>query len=131
MPTENRCFDEILDVHALIQHWLAGEATTEQLSDLLAHFSPHFSMIGLNGQRLDHAGLQQLFLRAHGTRPHLVIQIDEPQLISLSQHLSLVSYRERQHDALGQHSVRRSTAVFESLADGGLRWLHLHETPCC
>jgi hypothetical protein len=130
MPTENRCFDEILDVHMLIQHWLAGQAAPEQLGDLLAHFSPDFSMIGLSGQRLDHAGLQRVFHAAHGTRPDLLIQIDEPQLIRHGQYLSLVSYRERQIDAQGRHSVRRSTAVFEHLDNGDLRWLHLHETPC-
>lgn len=130
MPCENPYFAEVLDVHVLIQQWLAGQATADRLADLLGHFSPAFSMVGLAGQPLDYAGLQRLFSQAYGKRPGLAIRIDELQQVAHVEGLAVVSYREYQDDALGQSSVRRSSAIFEQLPDASLRWLRLHETPC-
>lgn len=130
MSTENPCFTEVLDLHVLIRQWLAGESAMDRLADLLAHFSPGFSMVGLSGQTLDLAGLHTLFSLAHGKRAGLRIRIDELQQIARGEGLAVVSYREHQHDAQGLHCVRRSTAVFEQLENGSLRWLRLHETPC-
>jgi len=130
MPTEQASFAAVIDLHVLIQQWLAGEAHTDRLPALLAHFCPGFSMIGLSGRPLDLAGLHGLFSQAHGTRPGLEIRIDELQVIAQAGGLTVVHYREHQHDAQVLHSVRRSTAVFEQRESGSLRWLRLHETPC-
>ncbi|MCW2271208.1 hypothetical protein D3C77_107830 [compost metagenome] len=130
MPTDPVCFAAVIDLHVLIQQWLAGAAQSDQLPALMAHFSPSFSMIGLSGLQLDHAGLHALFTQAYGKRPGLEIGIDELQLIAQADGLTVVHYREHQHDARVLHSVRRSTAVFEQLKNGSLRWLRLHETPC-
>ncbi|MGH8380063.1 MFS transporter [Pseudomonas sp.] len=86
------------------------------------------ALLTLPGQVLDYPGLCRLFQQAYGKRPGLQIRIDELQEISAGPCLTVVSYREWQADAMGNQSLRRSTAVFEH-DHGTLRWLHLHETP--
>ncbi len=124
----NPAFNEVLEAHVAIEQWLAGNASASQLDPLMARFSRHYTMITLSGQRLDYPGLYQLFQQAYGKRPGLQIRIDELQQIASGPGMTVVSYREWQADALGKHTQRRSTAVFEH-DHGALRWRHLHETP--
>jgi len=42
----NRYFQEVLDAHVLIQHWLGNKETKDEMcSHLLARFSPTYSTV--------------------------------------------------------------------------------------
>ncbi|RQS74365.1 DUF4440 domain-containing protein [Burkholderia sp. Bp8963] len=129
MNSSNPFFDEVVDAHVDIAHWLSGRADPERLAALLARFSPRFSMIALPGTALDYAGVDALFSRGHGARPGLRIEIDELREIRGSHDGAVIGYRETQTDGEGRRTVRRSTAVFERDAAGRIVWRHLHETP--
>jgi hypothetical protein len=123
-------FDEVIQAHAAIEHWLAEEQDESALVHLLTRFSPQFSMVSPLGRVLDFEALSQLFLLAGGKKLGFRIQLSE--LLGIARHDAgaTVSYREQQTDATGLHSDRRSTLVFEKQADGKVVWRHLHETFC-
>jgi hypothetical protein len=123
-------FDEVIQAHAAIEHWLAEEQDESALVHLLTRFSPQFSMVSPLGRVLDFEALSQLFLLAGGKKLGFRIQLSE--LLGIARHDAgaTVSYREQQTDATGLHSDRRSTVVFEKQADGKVVWRHLHETFC-
>lgn len=116
MQMHNAGFREVLEAHVMIRQWLAGEGRPP----LLERFAEGFSMVTLKGAMLDKAQLEGFFEQAYGTRPGLSIEIDALHEVAPG----VVTYRERQHDAAGQGTVRWSTVVF----DGQGKWLHLQET---
>jgi hypothetical protein len=85
-------------------------------------------MVSPLGRVLDFAALNELFLMAGGKKLGFRIELSELRGIALHDGGATVSYRERQTDATGLHSDRRSTVVFEKQADGKVLWRHLHET---
>jgi hypothetical protein len=122
-------FQEVVATCADIEAWFSGRAAPAALAGLMARFSPPFSMVTLQGARIDLATLQAMFAQSHGKRPGLHIEIDELEEIHAGSEGAIVTYRERQSDGAGNDSVRRSTAVFERDASGRIVWRHLHETP--
>ena len=129
MNASNPYFDDVLSTHVLIRAWLSGEATAPQhCADLLARFSPGFTMVAPGGMRLDGAGLAALFQGAGGSRPGLAMRITDFQLIQESAAGATVSYREFQSLPGAENTERWSTVVYEKTASGALLWHHLHET---
>ena len=129
MNASNPYFDDVLSTHVLIRAWLSGEATAPQhCADLLARFSPGFTMVAPGGMRLDGAGLAALFQGAGGSRPGLAMRITDLQLIQESAAGATVSYREFQCLPGGDSTQRLSTVVYDSSPAGTLLWRHLHET---
>ena len=129
MNATNPCFDEVLSTHALIRDWLSGEAATpEYCAQLLAHFSPAFTMVAPGGKQLDHAGLTAFFRAAGGSRPGLQMRLSDLVLIQDSAAGASVSYREYQSLPGGDSTERLSTVVYEKTPAGALLWRHLHET---
>ena len=129
MTATNPYFDDVLSTHVLIREWLSGEATAaENCADLLARFSPGFTMVAPGGMRLDHAGLTTFFQGAGGSRPGLAMRIADLQLIQESATGATVSYREFQSLPGAENTERWSTVVYEKTPDGALLWRHLHET---
>ncbi|MGX9700569.1 DUF4440 domain-containing protein [Janthinobacterium lividum] len=129
MKTTNPCFDDVLSTHVLIREWLSGESTApEYCADLLARFSPAFTMVSPGGKQLDHAGLTAFFQGAGGSRPGLSMRISDLALIQDSAAGATVSYREYQSLPGGENTERLSTVVYEKTPDGALLWRHLHET---
>jgi hypothetical protein len=129
MNATNPCFDDVLSTHVLIREWLSGEATAPQhCADLLARFSPGFTMVSPGGKQLDAAGLTAFFQGAGGSRPGLVMRISDLVLIQESAAGATVSYRELQSLPGGDSSERLSTVVYEKTPAGALLWRHLHET---
>lgn len=122
-------FQEVVATCADIEAWFGGRAAPAALADLMARFSPPFSMVTLPGARIDLAAVQAMFAQSHGRCPGLRIEIDELEEIHACDNGAVVAYRERQSDGAGNDSVRRSTAVFERDASGRIVWRHLHETP--
>jgi len=129
MNATNPCFDDVLSTHVLIREWLSGEATAPQhCADLLARFSPGFTMVSPGGKQLDAAGLTAFFQGAGGSRPGLQMRISDLVLIQESAAGATVSYREFQSMPGAENTERLSTVVYEKTPAGALLWRHLHET---
>lgn len=122
----NRYFTEVIDAHVAIENWLEKGAGDEQ--GLLARFDPAFSMIALNGSRLDFAALSAFFRAHRAAKPGLAISIEEMTLVAEWPTGAVVSYREQQRLPGQAATLRHSTVVFEQ-TETGLCWRHLHETP--
>ncbi|WP_413502916.1 DUF4440 domain-containing protein [Serratia proteamaculans] len=121
----NRYFTEVIDAHVAIENWLEkgmGEETV-----LLARFDTAFSMIALNGSRLDFAALSAFFHAHRAAKPGLEITIEEMTLVAEWPTGAVVSYREKQMQPGQAVTLRNSTVVFEQ-TQTGLGWRHLHET---
>ncbi|MFJ2364188.1 DUF4440 domain-containing protein [Pseudomonas sp. NPDC087697] len=130
MTDYSEYFNEVTQTLVDIEQWFSGTADKGVLTQLLARFSPQFSMIVPGGNALDYPGLSELFDKLGGARPGLIIGLSE--LHGIGQHAggATVSYRELQSDASGVLNDRRATAVIEKLPSGALQWRHLHETYC-
>ncbi|KQZ91906.1 hypothetical protein [Pseudomonas sp. Root562] len=122
-------FDEVIQAHVAIEQWLAEERDAAELEQLLARFSPQFSMVSPLGRVLDFDALNELFMLAGGKKLGFRIELSELSGVALHDGGATVSYRERQTDATGLHSDRRSTVVFEKMK-GKIFWRHLQETFC-
>lgn len=125
----NRYFQEVLDTHQLIRRWLGdARSSPEVCENLLARFSPAFSMVTPGGSLLDYAALNSFFRTQCGGRAGLEINIENMQIIAESTTGATVTYQEQQQ-CPGERATRRfSTAVFEWGGEGGVLWRHLHET---
>lgn len=122
------CLRLTLDAHALIEQWIGqSDAPDTVLAALLSSFSPDFTMITTDGQRLPQHALPTLFASLRGTRPGLKIDIDEIAVRHTDSASVLLSYRER-HAWTGGTTQRRATVLFTAAADGEPQWAHLHET---
>ena len=129
MNDTNPCFDDVVSTHALIRDWLSGEATApEHCAQLLARFSPAFTMVAPGGKQLDHAGLTTFFRAAGGSRPGLQMRLSDLVFIQDSAAGATVSYRECQSLPGGENTERLSTVVYDKTPAGALLWRHLHET---
>ncbi len=123
-------FDEVIEAHRLIEQWFALPLGSAALEGLLARFSPRFSMITPLGRVLDLDTLTALFRTAGGMKTGFRIELSELRGIDQHERGATVSYRERQVDATGLETDRRSTVVFEKEPLERVVWRHLHETFC-
>jgi hypothetical protein len=121
-------FNEIHDLHVLIEDWFTGRSPLAALDTLLARFSEDFSMVGIRGVRLDKPALAGFFGSVHGSRPGLQITVDALQYLPLGANACAVRYREDQIGADATGNRREALAVLVSRPDGTLRWQALHET---
>ncbi|WP_219134145.1 DUF4440 domain-containing protein [Janthinobacterium sp. UMAB-60] len=129
MNATNPYFDDVLSTHVLIRDWLSGEAAAPvHCAELLAHFSPAFTMVAPGGKQLDHAGLTTFFRAAGGSRPGLQMRLSDLVLVQESVAGATVSYRECQSLPGGENTERLSTVVYDKTSTGALLWRHLHET---
>jgi len=129
MNDKNPYFDDVIATHVLIRQWLGGEVSDPVFcADLLARFSPDYSMVTTSGKLLDHASLTAFFSGAGGSRPGLKMEIIDLRLIQESASGATVFYREIQSLPSAEITERFSTVVYEKTADGVLLWRHLHET---
>ncbi|MBT0725716.1 DUF4440 domain-containing protein [Rosenbergiella sp. S61] len=125
----NRYFQEVLDAHELINYWLSEANIPVAVCDnLLARFSPHFSMVTPGGQHLDYTLLTSFFRTQGGSKAGLEIEIESMQVITESDAGATVTYKERQQLPNQKATLRFSTVVFELSHDNRVIWRHLHET---
>lgn len=123
----NRYFTEVIDAHVAIANWL-GKGTGEPQA-LLERFQDDFCMIALNGSKLGFKQLGAFFQAQRAAKPGLEIVIEEMMMVAEWTTGAVVNYREKQTLPGQPATLRYSTVVFiQTIA--GLRWLHLHETPC-
>jgi len=121
-------FNEIHDLHVLIEDWFTGRSPVAALDTLLARFSEDFSMVGIRGIRLDKPTLAGFFAAAHASRPGLRITIDAMSYLPLGTGACAVRYREDQIEAQHAGNRREALAILLTGTDGVLRWQALHET---
>ncbi|MBN3821825.1 DUF4440 domain-containing protein, partial [Paraburkholderia sp. Se-20369] len=111
MNLPNPYFREVVDTCVDIEQWLSGRAAhgplAPVLAQLLARFSPQFTMITLQGAAIELAGVDALFSQGHGVRPGLRIEIDALQVIAEWAGGAAIGYRETQVDGAGRRTVRR------------------------
>jgi len=122
----NRFFNELVDTHVKIENWL-GQGKGD-LEVLLSRFDRNFSMISINGTKLDFLTLEAFFQNNCGTKDGLKIIMDKMEILAEWSQGALVSYVERQ--VLPNHieSLRHSTVLL-TLEGDEMLWRHLHETP--
>ena len=121
----NRYIAEVIAAHVAIEHWLnQGEGSAEAL---LHRFSPEFSMIPINGMRMDHQSVSVFFREARASRPGLKIVIDNAAILAEWHDGAAVLYREI-HALPGKADTARWSTVLFRLQEGKIIWLHLHET---
>ena len=133
-PLARAALREVIDLHAFFEAWLSGtvENTHAVFSRLESSLGKQFTMVSPSGARLQQSDVIRWLRGAHGTKGkqgQFHIAIVEPELLFLRPPLVILRYVEEQ--AVGSVVTRRrSTAVFEDLAEGqeGVRWLALHET---
>jgi hypothetical protein len=125
----NRFVKEVFEAHELIQRWFSDSGAPEQVCDeLLARFSPAYSMVTITGHRLDHPALCAFFRAQRGAKSGLKIEVEEPVVIAESEKGAVIAYQERQQLPGQREMLRYSTVVFEVDAEGMILWRHLHET---
>lgn len=125
----NRYFKEILDAHELIRSWLGNEdAKNEVCENLLARFSPAYSMVTPGGVVLNFTALNSFFRTQRGARPGLTIDIINMRVIVENERGATVVYRELQQLPGQKATLRFSTVVFELNRNNSVIWRHLHET---
>lgn len=125
----NPFLKEVLDAHELIKEWLGNETAKDEVcEDLLARFSPAYSMVTTGGGLLDFTTLNSFFRTQRGARPGLAIEISDMRVITESDTGATVVYKELQQLPEQSPTLRFSTVVFESKPNGKTIWRHLQET---
>lgn len=108
-----------------IERWLnQGEGSAEAL---LHRFSPEFSMIPINGMRMDHQSVSAFFREARASRPGLKIVIDNAAILAEWHDGAAVLYREI-HALPGKADTARWSTVLFRQQEEKILWRHLHET---
>jgi len=129
MSANNPYFVEVVESHELIQQWFASASASEVLCEqLLSHFSPAFSMVGMSGMQLNYPAVCAFFRANGGVKAGLSIEVSEMTIIAEWENGAVVSYKETQTQPEQPKTVRFSTAVFEKDSQRKVIWRHLHET---
>ena len=121
----NRYIAEVIAAHVAIENWLnQGEGSADAL---MRRFSPDFTMIPINGMRMDHQSVSVFFREARASRPGLKIVIDNAAILAEWRDGAAVLYRET-HALPGKTDTARWSTVLFRLQEEKIIWLHLHET---
>lgn len=121
----SRYIEEVIAAHVAIEAWL--NQGTGSIEGLMQRFSAEFTMIPINGIRMDQQAVSAFFQGARASRPGLKIVIDSAAMLAEWHDGAAVIYRET-HVLPGKADTARwSTALFRQ-QEGEISWLHLHET---
>lgn len=119
---------EITDTCALIERLFNAPAQdTKTHAELLAHFSPAFSMLTTGGHRLDRAALSDFLAAMTGRKQGLKIDVADLALLHESERGAVLTYAETQ-TLNGDVEVRLATVLLDKAQGGALQWRHLQET---
>lgn len=129
MSHSNIYFDLIQSTHDLIENWFSGAETTDTVYEqLIADFSPDFTMITLSGQKLDYATLCSFFKTQSGAKPALKITLHDMTVIYENHNMAVITYQEIQEQPQKPSHRRFSTVVLSKDLNNKPLWQHLHET---
>ena len=121
----NRYIAEVIAAHVAIENWLnQGDGSADAL---MRRFSPDFTMIPINGMRMDHQSVSIFFREARASRPGLKIVIDNAAILAEWHDGAAVLYREI-HALPGKADTARWSTVLFRLQEEKIIWRHLHET---
>ncbi|MDM7852606.1 DUF4440 domain-containing protein [Pseudochrobactrum kiredjianiae] len=129
MPNTNIYFDLIKHTHDLIENWFSGSDTANTIYEqLIADFSPDFTMITLGGKELDYANLCSFFKAQSGAKPALKITLHNMTTIYENNDSAVITYQETQEQPQKPPHRRFSTVIVSKDPNGKPLWRHLHET---
>ena len=130
---EERCRQEVLDLHRFFDDWFNGriennDASFKRFAGVL---DPAFEIAAPDGRVIRRDALLEGLRQAHGGRAGsgFRIWIDNMHARALGDSIWLVTYEEWQESG-DEARGRVSTVLFapEAGAPNGVRWLHVHET---
>lgn len=107
MSANNPFFVEVVESHELIQQWFANASASETLCEqLLSHFSPAFTMVGMSGMQLNYPAVCAFFRANGGVKAGLSIEVSEMTIIAEWENGAVVSYKETQTQPEQPKTVR-------------------------
>lgn len=115
-------------VHELIQTIFTGDAAASEaaLQQLMPLFAEGFSMVTTAGQIASRSQVEQMFRRAAGGRPGLVMEVAEMEAVwQAGAHIAM---RYRETHRLNGVATSRCSVVLLTCAESAVRWNYLHET---
>lgn len=118
---------EIVDLHVLLQSWFRGEGEANP-ETILSHFTADYMMVGAAGRPLSRDAFASALPKLFGSRPGLVMEIEDVAVKASFPDGHLVTYKERQTQD-GTRNERWSAVVFRTSAETqDLLWQYLQET---
>ncbi|GBQ32899.1 hypothetical protein ACLRDC_08340 [Gluconacetobacter sacchari] len=120
--------DEIVALHVVLQAWFRGEGTSDPAT-VLKHFTPDYAMVGAAGRLLPVETFATALPTLHGSRPGLVMTIEDVALRHVFPGGLLATYREIQTQG-ETRTERWSSVTFAEGPDDTLLWAFLQETFC-
>lgn len=129
---ENRCHEEVVELHKVIEGWFAGtlpdtDSAFLEFSDAMAD---DFEIISPTGSRSDRNAIIGSLRTAYGVRESAFsIAIKNIRTRLLIPPLALLTYEEWQFEN-GHETARLSTVLLreDPGAPRGISWVHLQET---
>lgn len=112
MSANNPYFVEVVESHELIQRWFANASASEALCEqLLSHFSPAFTMVGMSGMLLNYPAVCAFFRANGGAKAGLSIEVSEMTIIAeweMARSLAIRKHRHSRNSRKPFASQRRS-----------------------
>lgn len=111
----DRAAEEIDALHRVLQAWFRAEGESDP-KVVLDRFDERFRMVGASGNVIDYAQFAAGLPKLRGSRPTLVLEISDVEVLDAQEDKALVVYRERQHQDTGS-TERWSSALLIKRAD--------------
>ncbi|TDU86665.1 hypothetical protein EV138_0179 [Kribbella voronezhensis] len=118
---------EVEKHHEDLARWLGSEAEPALLDSIRAAHRPEFTLVAIDGAKLDLDGLLTGLAGARNAVPGLTIGIEEFEVVVRTAEVAVCRFLERH--SVG--SLRRTVVVLTADPAGrnGVRWLSVQETP--
>lgn len=124
-----RAAAEIDDLHRVLQAWFRAGGP-DDADAVMARFDEDYRMVGAAGGVVTFEKMRAALPTMRGSRPTLVMEIDEVEIRHLAGDCAVITYREVQTQDSGV-TTRWSTAVLLDRADRPTPvWKALQETFC-
>ncbi|GBR54006.1 hypothetical protein [Gluconobacter sphaericus] len=127
--TESAASAEIIELHRLLQDWFCGVGSSDP-KDILDRMTPDYMMVGAAGRLVTFEMFTKVLPSLRGSRPGLVMEIEDVKVLHAFEGGMLAFYREIQTQ--GETRTERWSSVLFCAAGQGeqLLWKHLQETFC-
>lgn len=118
---------EVVKHHEDLARWLGSPTEPGLLEVFQAAHRPEFSLVAIDGVRVELPALMAALAGSGNAVPGLKIDIEEFEVLVRTAEVAVCRFLERH--SVG--SLRRVTAVLvpDPSARYGVRWLSVHETP--
>lgn len=127
LTMQDRCKQEIVELHAFFQNWFrGGEVEFSRFESVLA---PGFEIIPPSGARLDRAAILTGVKSGRGRDPKSKIRIENVAVRPIGDGMAVATYEEWVEKD-GEERGRLSSAVFRANHEtpNGVEWVHVQET---